>query len=134
MNGKGPMLSLAHEIAVARLAENPSLLSRLAEKLLARPFRGPPRPRSSTVQLADPELAFFAAWAVAGRRGPDALDLVERALHVTRSLPTDLRRKQGKDILQVLNGRLVGSLKERWRMDATKSRASRETRALREWR
>jgi hypothetical protein len=226
------MPSLAHEIAVARLAEDPALLALLAKKLLDRTLSGRRQAVSSTVQLANPEevrpdilladgatgpwdavevqrridrakmrrwaillsvlhgqrgvmgdlwvitaapgvarwakrgcdqrgphgtvlrvaptvllldgghggalldrahpeLAFFAAWAMAGRRGTAALEMVDRALGLTRRLPADLRRRQARDILSVLDARLVAALKERWRMDTT---VTRESRAVREWR
>ena len=48
------MPSPAHEIAVARLARDPSLLSALAEKLLDRPVPARASPADSTVRVAEP--------------------------------------------------------------------------------
>src|SRR5205085_1857130 len=60
-----------------------------------------------------PSLAFFAAWAMQSRHGPEAEEVVERALRVTDRLPdAALRRRQERDILGVLNRRLVDKLKE----------------------
>src|SRR5262249_14851312 len=60
-----------------------------------------------------PTLAFFAAWAVAHRHGPKAVRIVVRALEVTDRLRSAaLRRRLGRDIMGVLNRRLVHKLKE----------------------
>ena len=40
---------------------------------------------------AHPELAFFAAWAVRGRRGPRARRIVDRAVELTERMPDALR-------------------------------------------
>ena len=60
-----------------------------------------------------PSLAFFAAWAMHGRHGRAAARVIERALAITARLPKGLRRKQGKDIFNVLHRRMIGTLRER---------------------
>jgi hypothetical protein len=226
------MPSLAHEIAVARLARDTSLVHALAEKLLGKPPPARPRPVDSTVRFIDPEevrpdlvlargkrgpwdaieiqrridwskdrrwlllvallnnqrgsmgelwvvtaskrtaawartvcdavgrrgtrirlepivlllgreevaslldagrpsLAFFAAWAMHARHGPEAERIVERALDITDEL-TDvaLRRQQERDIMGVLNRRLVDKLKETI-MDDKRNSESRWVREMR---
>ena len=49
-----------------------------------------------------PSLALLAAFAVAHRRGPRALDVVVRALACTQELPVALRREQMHAILTLL--------------------------------
>jgi hypothetical protein len=44
-----------------------------------------------------PTLAFFAAWAMQNRYGPEAEHVVERALRMTARLPTALRQAQRRD-------------------------------------
>jgi hypothetical protein len=59
-------------------------------------------------------LAFFAAWAVSHQRGPKAERVIERALEITDGLSNaPLRRQQERDIMGVLNGRLMDKLKEK---------------------
>jgi hypothetical protein len=77
-----------------------------------------------------PKLAFFAAWAMQNRRGPRAEQVVERALELTRKLPKALRRRQKKDILAVLDERLLTTLKEKI-MTATRDLESPWYRELR---
>jgi hypothetical protein len=78
-----------------------------------------------------PSLAFFAAWAMQGRYGPASVDVVERALAVTDQLPKPLRQEQERDILGVLNRRMVATLKEKI-MEAKRSTESRWVREMRE--
>jgi hypothetical protein len=226
------MPSPAHEIAVARLAGDTSLVHALAEKLLGKPPPARPRPVDSTVRFIDPEevrpdlvlargkrgpwdaievqrridwskdrrwlllvallnnqrgsmgelwvvtaskrtaawartvcdavgrkgtrirlepivlllgreevaslldagrpsLAFFAAWAMHARHGPEAERIVERALDITDELPdAALRRQQERDIMGVLNRRLVEKLKETI-MDDKRNSESRWVREMR---
>ena len=78
-----------------------------------------------------PSLAFFAAWAMQGRHGLEAEQVVERALDITDELPDEaLRRQQERDIMGVLNRRLVDKLKETI-MDAKRSMESRWVREMR---
>jgi hypothetical protein len=78
-----------------------------------------------------PSLAFFAAWAMQRRHGPEAEQIVERAFEVTDRLPRKaLRRAQGRDILGVLNRRLVDKLKETV-MDEKRKLESRWVREMR---
>jgi hypothetical protein len=60
-----------------------------------------------------PSLAFFAAWAMQSRHGPEAEQIVERAFEITDRLPDKaLREEQGNAILGVLNRRLTDKLTE----------------------
>jgi len=70
-----------------------------------------------------PSLAFFAAWAMHDRHGPAAVDVVERALSITDRLSKPLRLRQGRDIVNVLNEKVVAMLKERIK-DAPRYRES----------
>ena len=78
-----------------------------------------------------PSLAFFAAWAMQDRHGTEAADVIERAFSITDALPDPLRRRQKRDILNVLNRRMLAVLKERI-MAATRDLESRWVRELRE--
>ena len=61
-----------------------------------------------------PSLAFFAAWAMKGRHGPEAERVLKRTMEVTDRLPARaLRQQQRTDIMGVLNGRLAEKLKEK---------------------
>ncbi len=73
------MPSRAHEIPVARLSEDPSLLPALAEKLLGRRARGRPRPIDSTVRFVDPAEIRPDLILGRGKRGPwDAVEVQRR--------------------------------------------------------
>ncbi len=61
---------------------------------------------------AQPELAFFAAWAVRGRRGPEAQRVVLRAGELTERLPEPLREAAMRAILAVLREPLLSALRE----------------------
>jgi hypothetical protein len=61
---------------------------------------------------AQPELAFFAAWAVRGRRGPEARRVVGRAVELTERLPEALRDTAVRAIVAVLREPLLGYLRE----------------------
>ena len=149
------MPSRAHEIPVALLSRDPSLLAALAKKLGKPPPAGH-RPVDSTGKngtrvrlepivlligrdevdaLLDegrPSLAFFAAWAMQGRRGPEAERVVKRTMELTDRLPARaLRQQQRTDIMGVLNGRLAEKLKERV-MEAKRSTEPRWVREMRE--
>jgi hypothetical protein len=50
-----------------------------------------------------PELAFFAAWAMQERHGRAAKQTVRRAIELTGKLPAPLREQQARAILNVLN-------------------------------
>ena len=78
-----------------------------------------------------PSLAFFAAWAMQDRHGTEAAEVVERAFSITDGLPDALRREQERDILNVLNRRMVAVLKERI-METARNRESRWVKELRE--
>jgi hypothetical protein len=79
-----------------------------------------------------PSLAFFAAWAMQGRRGPEAERVVKRTMELTDRLPARaLRQQQRTDIMGVLNGRLAEKLKERV-MEAKRSTEPRWVREMRE--
>jgi hypothetical protein len=70
------MPSLAHEIAVARLDRDPSLLPALAEKLLGKRPRGRHRPVDSTVRFVEPAEIRPDLILGRGRRGPwDAIEV-----------------------------------------------------------
>jgi hypothetical protein len=78
-----------------------------------------------------PSLAFFAAWAMQRRHGPDAEQVAERAMEVSDRLPhAALRRRQELDIMGVLNGRLVKKLQETI-MDDKRYAESRWVREMR---
>jgi hypothetical protein len=79
-----------------------------------------------------PSLAFFAAWAMKGRHGPEAERVVKRTMEVTDRLPVRaLRQQQRTDIMGVLNGRLADKLKERV-MEPKRSTEPRWVREMRE--
>ena len=61
---------------------------------------------------ANPELAFFAAWAVRGRRGPEARRVVGRAVELTECLPDALRDAAARAIVAVLREPLLRYLRE----------------------
>lgn len=60
---------------------------------------------------AHPELAFFAAWAVRGRRGPRARRIVDRAVELTERMPDALRDAAVRAIVAVLKEPLLEYLK-----------------------
>jgi hypothetical protein len=79
-----------------------------------------------------PSLAFFAAWAMQGRRGPEAERVLKRTMELTDRLPARaLRRQQRTDIMGVLNGRLAEKLKEKV-MEPKRSTEPRWVREMRE--
>ncbi len=59
-----------------------------------------------------PALAFFAAWAMRERHGPEAQEVVRRAISVTEKLEPPLREAQQRAILQVLSEQMLARLKE----------------------
>jgi len=60
-----------------------------------------------------PELAFFAAWAVRGRRGEAAKEIVDEALHLTDKAASEpLRAAQVQAILNVLEEPLLQMFQE----------------------
>jgi hypothetical protein len=61
---------------------------------------------------ARPELAFFAAWGMQDRHGPDAERIVRRALDLTALLPEALRPAQVRAIFNVLSTAMFARLKE----------------------
>src|SRR4051812_23126953 len=77
------MPSPVHEIAVARLSRDPSLLSALAEKLLGRTLPPELRPVDSALRLANPEEIRPDLILSRGRRGP--WDVVEVQRRVDRA-------------------------------------------------
>jgi hypothetical protein len=78
-----------------------------------------------------PSLAFFAAWAMQNRHGPEAERVVMRAIEVTDRLPDKaLRDRQRGDIMDVQNPRMVERLQETV-MDMVRTT---ESRWVREWR
>jgi hypothetical protein len=77
-----------------------------------------------------PSLAFFAAWAMQHRHGRAAEQVVERAMAITDHLPLPLRLQQERDIMGVLDRRMVATLMEKI-MDAKRSTESRWMRELR---
>jgi hypothetical protein len=91
--------------------------------------------REEVAELLDkgrPSLAFFAAWAMQGRHGPDAQQVVEQALEITDLLPdTALRREQGRDIMGVLDRRMMAKLRETI-MDERRRVESRWVKELRD--
>jgi len=62
----------------------------------------------------EPELAFFAAWAMEGRRGQRALRLVEAAIELAMHGPKALREQQVRDILGVLDPKLRLKIEEKF--------------------
>ena len=72
------MPSAAHEIAVARLSRDPSLLSLLAQKL-GKPPPARLRPVDSTVRFVDPAEVRPDIILASGKRGPwDAIEVQQR--------------------------------------------------------
>jgi hypothetical protein len=73
--------------------------------------------REDVASLLDegrPSLAFFAAWAMQGRRGPEAEQVVVRAMEISDLLPDQaLRERQETDIMGVLDRRLAEKLEEK---------------------
>jgi hypothetical protein len=61
---------------------------------------------------AHPELAFFAAWAVRARRGPEAKSVVSRAAVLTNRLPVPLRDAAVRAIVAVLGEPMLAYLRE----------------------
>jgi len=59
-----------------------------------------------------PALAFFAAWAMRERHGPEAIEVVRRAMSVTERLPEALRGAQLHAICQVLSAKMLVRLEE----------------------
>ena len=60
-----------------------------------------------------PELAFFAAWAVRARRGPEARDVIGRAVELTERFPEEpLRDAAARAILAVLREPMLAYLRE----------------------
>ncbi len=60
---------------------------------------------------AQPELAFFAAWAVRSRKGPEARRVVGRAVELTERLPDALREAAARAIFAVLREPLLDYLR-----------------------
>ena len=79
-----------------------------------------------------PELAFFAAWAMHGRHGPEAQKVLVQAVDLTRRLPVALQKAQMDAILSVLSRRMLALLTER-SMDRDKIPMSPEARRLSDW-
>ncbi len=77
-----------------------------------------------------PELAFFAAWAVRSRRGPKALAVVDRASELAERLPLPLQGPMLRAIFGVLGEHLVAYLKDA----EMNSEQLPETRAARRFR
>jgi hypothetical protein len=90
--------------------------------------------REDVASLLDegrPSLAFFAAWAMQGRRGPEAEQVVLRAIEISDLLPDQtLRERQETDIMGVLDRRLVAKLEETM-MDPNRKIESRWVREMR---
>lgn len=61
---------------------------------------------------ARPELALFAAWAMNSRRGPEARQVVSRAVELAASLPAPLRAAQERAIFAVLSEPLLAFLRK----------------------
>ncbi len=59
-----------------------------------------------------PELAFFAAWAMQERHGPEARATVLRALELSKRLPEPLQAPMRRAIYNVLSERMLAFLKE----------------------
>src|SRR4051812_49038859 len=97
------MPSAVHEIAVARLSQDPSLLPSLAEKLLGRPPPRVLRPVDSALRLANPEEVRPDLILARGKRGPwDAVEVQRRRDHAKArrwpllvALLHDQRRRMG---------------------------------------
>ncbi len=83
--------------------------SRFALTPLVLPIVG--KAISALLDEAHPELAFFAAWAVRGRRGPRARQVVDRAVELTERLPDELRDAAVRAIVAVLKEPLLDYLK-----------------------
>jgi hypothetical protein len=60
---------------------------------------------------AQPELAFLAAWAMQRRHGRVAMDVVLRALTISRMLEGDLRERRRRGILSVLSEDMRNNLR-----------------------
>jgi hypothetical protein len=76
-----------------------------------------------------PELAFFAVWAIRRRHGEGAKQTVERALELTTALPAPLREKQGCAIVNVLNREMAAFAREVM-METSKQTGTKWGRAL----
>jgi hypothetical protein len=59
-----------------------------------------------------PELAFFAAWAMQERHGPEAKEVVQVALKLSDGLPEPLQVAMKRAILNVLSEKMLAFLKE----------------------
>ncbi len=67
----------------------------------------------SLLDPAQPELAFFAAWTVHDRYGPEAQAIVERATDLIETLPDQtLRRALLRSILGMLHEKLILMIRE----------------------
>ena len=65
------------------------------------------------LDTAHPELAFFAAWTMHDRYGPEAQAIVERATDLIETLPDEaLRRTLIRHILEMLHERLIKMIRE----------------------
>ena len=75
----------------------------------------------SLLDPAQPELAFFAAWTVHDRYGPEAQAIVERATDLIETLPDEaLRRALIRRILGMLHEKLLTIIREVSSMDSQK--------------
>jgi hypothetical protein len=79
---------------------------------------------------SQPELAFFAAWAVRARRGPEAQRVLGRAVELTDRLPDTLRDAAARAIFAVLREPLLCYLRD----IAMNPQQLPETRAARRYR
>jgi hypothetical protein len=83
--------------------------SRLGLTPLVLPIAG--KAIEALLDEAHPELAFFAAWAVRGRRGPRARHVVNRAVELTERMPETLRGAAVRAIVAVLREPLLAYLR-----------------------
>lgn len=60
-----------------------------------------------------PHLAFFAAWAMQDRHGPDAIRIVDRAVAISGELPAPLQKAQVQAILNVLSPVMLETWRQR---------------------
>lgn len=79
-----------------------------------------------------PALALFAVWAVKRRSRQVTLDVLEKAVGVTRTLPAALQEAQRRAMMALLGERLLDSLRE-MSMDVNKIPETKASRALREF-
>ncbi|MCC6559308.1 MAG: hypothetical protein IT372_40815 [Polyangiaceae bacterium] len=111
----GDVLVITSSPRVAAWAKNvASVRGGLGTRLIVEPvvllLEGPVV--EALLDPAEPELAVFAAWAMQRRHGPEAKQIVVRALELTGRLPPPLRQGQMRAIVGVLSRRMMSFVRE----------------------